>query len=349
MVLMYSLSNGSEAYVGKEMLMEPEPRGIVFPRPWHVCIDRIDIPRIEGNTVLVKSDHSLISNGTERIIFERSFSAGSHWDRWVRYPFSPGYATVGKIIAIGSNVTDYKIGDRVAVRSPHASHSCVLDRKCMPIPDEVAPEDAVWFALAKIAFWGVLVASQKNTEIILVVGGGPVAQMVIRWAATFAAGPIAILARDHKHLTVGLSGGATVALLGRTNEYSAERLQRALGKRPQIIVDCTANVDVLPWSLSVIATYGRVVLVGDPGSPNDRRLTSDVLLRGLSIVGVHDRNSYPDWDSKSVSNLFFSKLSSKAVRVEEICTHNIPPELAQDAYGLVSRRETGVLGMRFDW
>jgi hypothetical protein len=43
---------------------------------------------------------SLMSTRTENIAFNRLLEAGSHWDRWVKCPFYPGYSAVGVVDSI---------------------------------------------------------------------------------------------------------------------------------------------------------------------------------------------------------------------------------------------------------
>ena len=52
------------------------------------------------------------------------------------------------------------------------------------------------------------------------------------------------------------------------------------------------------------ADHGRLVLLGDTGTPELQHLTSDVIRRGLTIVGAHDRHAPADpmpgieWDAR---------------------------------------------------
>src|SRR5947199_2432056 len=71
--------------------------------------------------ILVKTTRTLISTGTEGIVLGRKFSPGTHWDAWVKYPFRPGYSHVGRVSAVGEDVAEFRIGDRVVTRAPHAS------------------------------------------------------------------------------------------------------------------------------------------------------------------------------------------------------------------------------------
>src|SRR5438270_13613456 len=72
--------------------------------------------------IQVETTRTLISTGTEGIVLGRKFSPGTHWDAWVKYPFRPGYSHVGRVSAVGEDVSEFSLGDRVATRGPHASH-----------------------------------------------------------------------------------------------------------------------------------------------------------------------------------------------------------------------------------
>jgi threonine dehydrogenase-like Zn-dependent dehydrogenase len=322
---------------------------IVFPNPGCVKIENSEIPSTSHKMVLVKSEYSLVSNGTERIVFERGFEAGSYWDQWVRYPFLPGYATVGTIIQTGSIESIWKVGQRVAIRSPHASHHLLREDLCIPIPDGVSFENAVWFALAKIGFLGAWVSKLKSDNSVLIVGGGLIAQMVMRWISTYRTAVIAILTRNSFQFEASKSGGATVLMQGNATDYSATKIQDCIGTRPQLIIDCTSSPEVFAWALGVIADYGRVVLLGDPGAPSLRSLTSDVMVRGITITGTHDHNTYGRWNNHNISNIFFDEIIAGRFTMNRLCTHNVLPQESSHVYALLTGPIRNFLGIRFDW
>jgi threonine dehydrogenase-like Zn-dependent dehydrogenase len=322
---------------------------LVFPSPARVILETSPTPSIRESAVLVESEYSLVSNGTERTVFQRRFARDTHWDRWVCYPFLPGYATVGTVVDTGSASSKVKIGQRVALRTPHASHHLVAESSCIPIPNDVALEEAVWFAISRIAFLGTWIAKVKPGTPVLVVGGGPLAQVVVRWLISDRCASVGLLARDPVQLKKATEGGTTITIPGQTQEYPSSDIEKVLGERPGIIFDCTSSSEVLSWALRVVADYGKVVLIGDPGSPDERRLTADVLLRSVTVTGVHDRNTFGQWTDHTVSRVFFERLSGKRIHVRELCTHTFAPEQASEAYALLCRREEGVIGVRFEW
>src|SRR5205807_654278 len=80
---------------------------------------------------------------------QRSFDA-PHWTHWGKLPFLPGYSAVGVVDECGPDAA-LRVGQRVVMRSPHASMALVPETACVPVDGDLAPDAQVWFALAKIA------------------------------------------------------------------------------------------------------------------------------------------------------------------------------------------------------
>src|SRR5207253_3022530 len=57
-------------------------------------------------------------------------------------PIPLGYCNVGKIIELGRDVADFKIGDRVVSNGNHAEVVRVSPNLCCTIPDSVSDTDA---------------------------------------------------------------------------------------------------------------------------------------------------------------------------------------------------------------
>ena len=57
-------------------------------------------------------------------------------------PLPLGYCNVGTVVAVGSGVTGFNVGDRVASNGPHAELVAVPQHLCAHIPAEVGDEAA---------------------------------------------------------------------------------------------------------------------------------------------------------------------------------------------------------------
>lgn len=293
--------------------------------------------------------YSLMSTGTENIVFNRLFDPGTHWDEWVKYPFTPGYTAVAHIAAIGDNVTTLKVGDRVAVRINHQSHGIISAASCHPIPEGIDSRDATWFGLAKIAFMGARAAQYKLGDSVLLVGAGPIGQMSLRWARAAGVESLVVVDSFAQRLTLATSGGATAVLDTQLTDSRNAIIQASNGHLPRIVVDSTGNHAVLTSALSLAADHGRVVLIGDTGQPGKQTLTSDVISRGINICGAHDMHMTAQWNESTISRLFFSMISSGRVSMSGLNTHFFKPEQCAEAYATVNRDRASTMGVLFDW
>ncbi|MCX7800961.1 MAG: hypothetical protein N2109_11540, partial [Fimbriimonadales bacterium] len=131
-------------------------RRIVFTGKEQASLETFEVPPVGEGQVLIRSVASLISIGTESTCFLRRFAAGTHFDRWVQYPFYPGYSLVGRVEAVGRGVPEsHRPGTLVAASKPHASHVVCPWEEATVVEPAVPPEVAAWFALAQITFNGV--------------------------------------------------------------------------------------------------------------------------------------------------------------------------------------------------
>ena len=87
--------------------------------------------------VRVQTQYTLMSTGTENIIFNRAFDEGSHWDQWVRYPFYPGYCAIGVVQEVGADVHVPSVGRRVALRAGHRSQNIVPSAQAYLVPESI--------------------------------------------------------------------------------------------------------------------------------------------------------------------------------------------------------------------
>ena len=81
--------------------------------------DDLPIPQIKDDEVLIKVHCTAICGSDIHIL---------DWDEWskkrIKPPVTLGHETSGDIVAVGKNVTDRKVGDRVSCESHIPCGSC---------------------------------------------------------------------------------------------------------------------------------------------------------------------------------------------------------------------------------
>ena len=321
---------------------------LVFPAGRQVSFEGFTLPALGPGQVRVRAVCSLMSTGTENIVFNRLFAPDTHWDKWVVYPFFPGYSLIGVIEAVGADVTGFAIGETVAVRGSHASHHVIDASLVYHMPQGLPPEQAAWFSLAKIGFVGARAAEYRMGDDILVIGAGPIGQMAVRWARALGCRRVAVVDPVAGRLALATAGGAT-ATISEPIAQAGPAVRAALPDGPRVVVDSTGNAAVFAAALGLVADRGRVVLLGDTGSPGDQRLTSDVITRGITVVGAHDLHVDARWNNTTILAFFFELLAQGRFPLDGLVTHPFPPDRAADAYALANARRGETMGIVFDW
>lgn len=320
---------------------------LVMPQKNTVACETFDLRPPAAGEVVVETICSLLSTGTETLVFSGNFQAGTHWDAWVRYPFRPGYASVGVIVATGESVDTLVPGDRIVTRCGHASHAILKAENGFRVPEEVKSEDAVWFALAKIAGHGIRAASLSLGDSVVVVGTGPIGQMAVRWALACGASHVLAVDLSPERLALANAAGAT-PVQASAGEAQPEIL-RILGGRPDVVIDSTGNAEVLKSAFRMVEKEGTVVLLGDTGAPESQSLTGDVISRGLKLVGAHDGLNSPRWNNQVAAEVFFQFLRTKRFPTPGLVTHRFQPSQCAEAYELAVTNRSRTMGILFDW
>ena len=328
---------------------------IVFTGANKIKVRRESVPPLQSGQILVAGKKSLISTGTECIVLARNFAPDTHWDRWVKYPFYPGYSHVGKVLRVAPDVENVKQGDRVAARVSHRQFFVAEANAVLPLPDGVSDEAATWFALASIVQNGVRRASLELGDAVVVIGLGLLGQLAVQYARASGAREIIAIDMAGARLQMARDHGATQTLEMGVADAKDAVLQITNGRLADVVFDVTGHPAVFSAALGLVRRFGKFLLLGDAGTPSEQRLTSDVMSRGVRIIGAHDRDAppvatdYHYWTRDNMSLLFFNFLARGLIRVDDLVTHRFAPEKAEEAYKFLLRDRSAAMGVVFDW
>ena len=164
-----------------------------------LTLETMPVPQLGPGQVLIQSRRSLVSPGTERMLV--SFGRGGLLSkarqqpervrqvldkiktdglrptinairRRLDQPLPLGYCNAGEVLAVGPNVTDLRIGQRVASNGPHAEVVCVPRKLVAPIPDGVSNDEAAFTVAGAIALHSVRLIKPTLGETVVVIGLG---------------------------------------------------------------------------------------------------------------------------------------------------------------------------------
>ena len=332
-------------------------QNIVFSAPKRVEFRAAELAAPTANQITLRTEYSLISTGTETIVLNGEFEPGSHWDNWVKYPFYPGYCAVGVVESIGEKVSRFAVGDRLAARTKHAQFALVdeSDARLVKVPKGIAIEDVPWFGMACIAQIGVRRAAHELGDAVVIVGAGLLGQLVTQYCRLFGAREIIVIDTAPKRLELAVAHGATKVLCCGVQDAKEQVLELTSGRGADVAYGITGHPAVFAPALGLARRFGKVLLLGDAARPHEQHLTSDVISRGVQIIGAHD--GYPPtiasdrdrWSHAAMTELFFTYLQQGRMRVGDLVSHHFAPEQAPHAYEMLLRDRSTALGVLFDW
>jgi NADPH:quinone reductase-like Zn-dependent oxidoreductase len=183
-----------------------------------------------------------------------------------RESFIPGLEFSGEIMAIGNNVNEWKVGDRVMGATKfggYVSHINSHRRYVLPLPEGWSFEEGAGFLVQGLTAWYALTELgnlQKGSTVLIHSAAGGVGILANRICKTFGAFTIGTVGSEKK---VGFlkREEAFDAVLVR-NKYFYQELMAALGGRPlHLVMDCIGG-KILLQGWKALAPMGRLVAYG---------------------------------------------------------------------------------------
>src|SRR5262249_19639134 len=132
-------------------------RQAVVVEQQRVEVREVELPPPAGNQILVRTEASAVSPGTELAVYTgtHQWLKDPHLPDW-KFPFRSGYSAAGTVVAVGADVRGCQAGDRVSYPGNHASAELLTvghERgRLWRLPSGLEPEKA---ALACIARYGL--------------------------------------------------------------------------------------------------------------------------------------------------------------------------------------------------
>lgn len=333
------------------MTTPPEQaRRIIFPNPGEVTLEGYELEAPAPDDLLIRTLYSLMSIGTETTILHRRYAPDSHFARMFSFPqLQTGVQAVGVVEQAGAEQSDFNAGDLVYMRMAHGSHQVQAASQCSPIPTGIDLKLACWAGLAKTAYRAAWAGEFGSDQDVLIIGAGPVGQMLTRWASVMQCPQITVVDISPYRLAHATAGGATKVLQGDISNHLQEIQTLNNGNGPSLVIDITGSAKVFQSALAAAGKFAKVIVLGDTGHPQQQCLSSDVMTKGLTIQATHDSHDLDGWTERRVDELFFSLVASGRFELQNLISHTFLPQSCAQAYQLADTERETTMGILFDW
>lgn len=361
-----------------------------------MVIQELPTPQLTEGMVLVKNHFSLISAGTEgsTVKAARKSLIGKAKERpqQVRQvldtlkrqgivqtyravmkkldAYSPlGYSSAGEVIAVADDVTDFKVGDKVACAGAgYANHAEIVSvpvNLCVKLHDDADLSLACYNTLGSIALQGVRQADVRLGETCAVIGLGLIGQLACH---LLKASGVNVVGIDVSEGTVKTAREhcADLAITRSTTGITNQILDYTDGRGVDcvIIAAATTSLDPINFAGTICRRKGRVVVLG--AVPTGFNREPDYYKKELELKmscsygpgrydinyeekGIDYPSAYVRWTEKRNMEAFQHLLYTKKIDLSYMTTHNFKFEDAPKAYEIVVNHSEPFLGIVLEY
>jgi 2-desacetyl-2-hydroxyethyl bacteriochlorophyllide A dehydrogenase len=327
-------------------------RQVVFHGPNTARLDTIelDTTSLGPSEILVESEASLISQGTEGAAYQGLLMPGG---REQHYPQRPGYANVARVVETGGPGGPFAVGDRVFTMVNHASHARIDTKTqlCVRVREELPSHLAVFTRLAMVSMSTLRTSTARLGDKAAVVGLGMVGNLAAQLCQ------IAGLS------TTGIDVIEWRCDLAKT--CGIETVMRSAGDdvlRPEhaLVIEATGSEAGAKTGVKLVQPHGELSLVGSQWGKGGQDMDALRFLGSIFEQYIHIRSGW-EWQLPTLPTSFGpSSLTHSAgailgwiadgrLQVEPLLSHRVAPGDASTVYGEMVRNKDRYLGVVFDW
>ena len=263
---------------------------LVITAPYTVeMIDKF-IEEPNADEVQVRLSVSTISSGTERanLVGEININSAKILTE-AFFPRYIGYSSSGIIEKVGKNVTELKVGDRVALSwSVHGSLQNINKANVHKIIDDTIPfEEAALWHISTFPMAAIRKCKFEIGESAIVMGVGVLGILGIKQLISAGAAPVIAVDPNEDKRNLALSIGADYAFDPYDKEFS-HKVKEVTNGGCNVALEVTGVGAGLDGVLDCMAPFGRVALLG---CTRNSDFTIDyyhkVHAKGVSLIGAH--------------------------------------------------------------
>ncbi len=326
-------------------------------------LEEVPEPEIGINDVLIRVRKTGIC-GTDLHIYG--------WDEWARktipVPMVVGHEFVGEVVAFGSNVSDFAVGDLVSGEGHVVCGRC---RNCMAGRRHLCAHSiglgvhrpgafAELVALPMTNIWHHWPGVDEDVaaifdpfgnavhtalsfpvlgEDVLVTGAGPIGCMAAAVVRHAGARHVVVTDLNPYRLELARRMGATLAVDPRERELPDVQRELGMTEGFDVGLEMAGSADALRSMIANMAHGGRIALLGIPNGEVSLDL-GPVIFDMLTLKGVYGRQMYETWYQMSV-------LVQSGLDVSPVITHRFSHRDFEQAFAVARSGESGKVIL--DW
>ena len=236
-------------------------------------------------------------------------------------PFVAGNEAAGEIVEVGSGVSAFKPGDRVAyVQGPgcYASERLVPADRVVKLPDNIGYEQAAGMMLKGLTVEYLVRRTfkvEKGATVLMHAAAGGVGLILCQWANHLGANVIGTVGSKDK-AALARANGCHHTILYRDEDFVARVKEITAGKLCDVVYDGIGK-ETFPASLDCIRPLGMFVSFGSASGPIEAFNINLLQFKGSLFATRPTLNTYAAKreDLLSMANELFDVVGSGVIKI----------------------------------
>lgn len=287
-----------------------------FYKPGDIKVEKVDIPQIKDNEMLMRVKASAICGTDLRIYKNGHFKIPPGVKRVL------GHEIAGEIVQVGKLVEGFTEGMRCTVTPNigcgfcefcrdgynnmcadyeafgisidggfqefmHIPNIAIRGGNIFPIPDSIEFDEATLIEPLSCCYNSLKFLKTSHEDIVLVIGAGPIGALHV--LLNKIAGAKKVIAADvrKERLDMIMDYGADYTIDASQKDLKEELMKHTGGKGADVIIVAASSPELQTSSMEFLATHGRINFFGGLGK-NEQVLidTNRIHYKGLHILGT---------------------------------------------------------------
>ena len=255
----------------------------VMTKPKEIIFEEVPVPEVKENEVLVKIMNIGIC-GSDIHVYH-----GEH--PFTSYPVTQGHEVSGEVVELGSGVKDFYVGQKVTIEPQvycgecypcrHGKYNLCEELKVMgfqttgtaseyfavdaskvtPIPTEMSYEEGAMIEPLAVAVHGVKQMGDVTGMNIVVIGAGPIGNLVAQTAKGMGAAKVMITDVSEYRLEKAKECGIDVCVNTKEKDFGEAMVEVFGPDKADVIYDCAGNNITMGQAIKYARKGSVIVLV----------------------------------------------------------------------------------------
>ncbi len=314
----------------------------------------IKVTNTGGPEVLKLEDITLEKPGVDEVQIEHVSIGLNYIDTYHRSGLYPlqlptgiGMEAAGIIKEIGSNVSNFSVGDKIAYAAAplgaYSTHRNYTSKNIVKVPDDIDLEQissAMTKGMTTFYLLHKTYVPKEGETVLFHAAAGGVGQFFCQWAKSLGLKVIGTVGSDEK-VGIAKKYGCDEVINYSKEDFAKKVLDLTNGKGVSVVYDGVGKT-TYDKSIECLKLRGTMVSFGNASGPLDPIIVSKSLQpKGIYFVRPAMNQYFTNSDEiQEAANMLFKQISSKNVKIEIYKKYKLE-EAVQAHKDLEGRKITG--------